>query len=728
VPGADDEPIRELSPIRRRTRTLEVLRDWTVSSAERVPLALLFEDAHWADPSTLELLDLMASEGEGAGRRRLLCVTARPEFVPRWSGPHVHTIELARLNDGEIEAIATHVSSDRALPPLVLRRIAERSEGVPLFVEEVTKAVLESAALRLQGNRYELRGPLDEQAIPSTVHESLLARFDRLGESRSVAQLGAAIGREFSYALVHAVAGLSDDVLGEHLDRLCRSELAFAHGRPPHAAYSFKHALIQDAIYGTLIKRERARVHERIFLALQSNFPEVIAARPEMAAYHAESAGRRDAAVPLLRDAGLSALGRTAMAEAVKHLGHAIEIVGSLEEPERTALEMDLQAAIGVGYMSTLGWAAPEVERSSARLRDLALSRGDPAKLFQAVWGLWSVHFLRGELAPALEAAEQVLHMALMTSDPTLHLAGHGVVGYTHIYRGDYVDALMHAEAGLALFEFDQEKRLASMLQISPSVSMWNYASLAHWMMGFPERAAALLPSARSLAEELRHAPSRAYGHCAQFRVLRWLDRTDEVRQNAVIARSLAAAEGFELWVPMADIYIAWADARLGGDPAAACDTIRSSIAVMQAAGNTLFAVEDGTLLAEALLLAGRPAEVFDVVQATFDISRKGGQRHCEPELHRLRGQAAAALGDANGAERSFREGIESARAMGTKSLELRSAMDLFRAVGGAEGEKALRGVLDGFPEGHAAREFKLALSLLGEPERHHDLHAPPPG
>jgi predicted ATPase/class 3 adenylate cyclase len=727
VPGVDEAPISALSPVRRRTRTLETLRDWAVSSAERLPLALFIEDAHWADPSTLDFLDLMV--GDKPGGRTLVCVTARPEFGIRWSGLHVRTIELPRLSGEQIGAMVTHLAGGRALPHLVERRIAERSEGVPLFVEEVTKAVLESGALRIEGDRYELLGVFDEQLIPTTVHASLLARFDRLGASKGVAQLGAAIGREFTYRLIRAVAGISDDELQEHLDRLCRTELAFAHGQPPDAAYVFKHALIQDAVYGTLLKSERSRVHEHIFSALRDRFPELIAVRPEMAAYHAETAGQRDAAVPLLRDAGLRALGRTAVAEAVKHLGHAIELVDALDEPDRTSVEMELQAAIGPAYMATVGWSSPEVERSTARLRHLAVARADGAKLFQATWGLWSIHFLRGQMDPALDAAKQVFEMALAANDPGLKLEGYDIVGYTQMYRGEYVEAIRHAESGLALFDLEREKQLASLFQIAPSVGMWSYGSLAHWMLGLREKSAQWLRNARRLAEDLRHPPSLAYGHCAQLRVLRWMDEVDQVRENAVAARALSAAEGFAVWVPMADIYIAWSDARRGGDAAAAVAKIRSSISIMQSSGNDIFAVEDGTLLAETILLAGKAKDVFPVAERVLSMVERDGYRHCGPELLRLQGEACRMLGERDRAAAFFHGGVERARAMGAKSLELRSVVALARMGCGVAERAELRRVLDGFTDGFEQVDIKDALALIhsSQPERPASLEFPTP-
>lgn len=663
LPGADESALDDLSPVRRRARTLEVLRAWLASTAERAPVAFLVEDAHWADPSSLELLDMLVRDNPGG--RTLLCITCRPEFEVRWTNPHVHVLELRRLDGDSVEAVVTHVAGRRHLPAPVVRQIAERSEGVPLFVEEVTKAVLES----------------DENSVPSTVHASLLARFDRLGESRAIAQLGAAIGREFAYPLIRAICGLSEDRLREHLDRICRSELAFVRGEPPDATYTFKHALIQDAIYGTLLKKDRQRVHETVFSKLRSEFPELIQARPEMAAYHAESAGLRDLAVPLLQDAGMRAFSRTAVAEAVKHLSRAIELVDALDEPMRTDTEIQLQSVMGPAYMATIGWTAPEVERSSARLRDLAIARGDGTKLFQATWGLWSVHFLRGEMDSAIAASQQVLQMALATADPMLQAAGHGICGYTRLYRGEYEEALRHAESGLDLFDLEQEKKLTHLFQLSPSLPMWNYSALAQWMLGFPQKAEELLERGRALAADLRHPPSLAYSLCAQFRVLRWLNDTERIRTNAVEARAISAAEGFALWVPMADIYIAWADAhREGADVANACDRIAAGIAAMSD-GNGLFAVEDGTLHAEALLRCGKPEAAFRVAADLLLTVERGGHRHCEPELFRLQGEASAALGERDQAETLIRRGVERARQMGAPGLERRSSDSLARLL-----------------------------------------------
>jgi class 3 adenylate cyclase/tetratricopeptide (TPR) repeat protein len=716
IPGADETAIAGLSPVRRRARTLEILREWLAWSAERLPVALFIEDVHWADPSTIDLLDLLIRDRPGG--RTLVCLTARPEFQARWAEPHVRSIELGRLDASAVEAIVSHVAGEHTLPPMVVKRIAERSEGVPLYLEEVTKAVLESGALQLKGSRYELARALDDQILPPTVTGSMVARFDRLGESRSIAQLGAAIGRDFSYRLIRAVSGLSDGDLRQHLDRLSRSELAFVNGQPPNSTYTFKHALIQDAIYGTLLNQSRARVHERIFIALREQFPEVLAARPEMGAYHAERAGHREEAVHLLRKSGENALGRTAMVEAVKHLAHGIELVPVLEEPGRTDVEIQLQAAIGPAYMATLGWAVPEVERSCARLRDLAAKRADGGKLYQAMWGLWTVHFLRGEYGPALDVANQVLAMALKTGSPMFAATGHHAVGYTHLRRGEYAEAIRHADDGLALYDLDRERQLAPMFGLSSSCAIWWFRGQAQLAIGDLANGVESLAGARKVVDDIGHTPSRAFLLSQQCLSLA-MDDVGKIESMANAMRSLSIAEGFALWVPYADIFLAWASAQRGGDAAVAAEQIRSAMALIHQGLSHIQDTEFARLLAETLLLASKPADVFPVTEAALEVARAGKQGHLESELFRMQGEAARVMGETGRAVASYRQAIESARNRGARLLELRATLGLAR-VGGDDERGLLMRALSGFndrdehPDLRNARTFLVAAGPQG--------------
>lgn len=708
IPGADEEPIRGLSPGRRRTRTLEIVRSWLASSARRYPVVFLIEDVHWADPSTLDLLDMIVNEGSEG--RTLVCVTARPEFRDRWAKPHVRTLDLPRLSGEAAEAIVAHVAGTHALKGLLVRQIVERSEGVPLFVEEVTKAVVESGALPV-ANRNELEHTPDGELVPAAVQASIVARFDRLGEGRVVAQFGATIGRNFAYPLVRAVTGMSNAELLGHLDRLCHSELIVSDGEPPDASYTFKHALIQVAIRNTVLRKDRAVLHERVFAKLRDELPELVRARPEMAAYHAEKAGLPGVAVPLLKEAGLRAFGRTSMAEAAKHLGHAIELVGALPEPARTTTEMELQAIVGPAYMATLGWAVSQVERSSERLRDLATVTGDVAKLYQATWSLWTVHFLRGQLDPALEVAQQVLDMADRSGDPLLRITGHHAVGFTHERRGEYAESIRHADEGLALFDLEREKRIVAQFVFSSTCAILWFRGQSLLATGQIKGGIQSLGRAAKLVDELRHAPSRCFLLSQQCWSLA-LEDIGEVQRLAQTMRSLAVVEGFALWVHYADIFLAWAAARQGDNAAVAVEKIRAAMAHMHQDRSHVQDNELATILAETLLLAGRPEEVFGALEETLAAARRGKQRHLEAELFRFQGEAAKDMGDVRRAMGFYRQAIDSARSVGARLLELRASVGLAR-LGGARERAQLRSIFDGFTDGFDHADVKQAAAFL---------------
>jgi predicted ATPase/class 3 adenylate cyclase len=709
IPGADESAIQELSPVRRRTRTLEIMRAWLESSSERKPVALLVEDVQWADPSTLDLLDLIARET--TSERTLLCVTCRPEFCLRWTGERVTLVELRRLDGAEIEAMITHVARS-TLPPLVTRRIAERSEGVPLFVEELTRAVVESGPRLLDGNAQARGGALDAQLMPSTVQGSFIARFDRLGAGKSVAQLAAAIGREFSYTLLSAVAGLPDAELLAQLADLVRSDLVRAHGEHPDTRYSFRHALIQDAIYATLLKSDRARVHERILLTLEQKFPELAAERPEMMAHHAENAGRREAAVPLLRDAGLRAFARTAVAEAARHLSRGLELVDVLDEPARTEMEIELLAAVSPAYMATLGWAAPEVERSCARLRELAASRGDYPRLYQAMWGLWTVHFIRGQLDLAIEVARQAHQMAEQTTDPMLRLTAHHAVGFTHMYRGEYAEAARHARLGLELFDLARERSIVATFMFSSSAALWCFLAQAQLTQGQVGDALESMGELAKLDQALGHAPSRAFT-LNIYNSSRLLGELEPIAREVSSLRALCASEGFAFWVLVADILLAWVDVRRGGDAAAASSRMQDSRKLLHGGLARIAEPEFASMHAEALLVAGRPAEALTVAEDVLSFARAGGQRHGEPELYRVQGRAAQALGDAERARALYRRAIASAREMAARLFELRAALDLAELDGLPAMRDELSSILAAFSRAEAQPDHQRARRLL---------------
>jgi len=377
-----------------------------------------------------------------------------------------------------------------------------------------------------------------------------------------------------------------------------------------------------------------------------------------------------------LRDAGVRALARTAVAEAVEHLEHAIKLVDVVPEPERSALEIDLQAAIGPAYMATRGWAAPAVEHSCARLRDLAAARRDP-RLYQAMWGLWTVHFLRGQLDPALEIAAGVFEMAEASANPLLQVTGHHALGYTHFYRGEYEPALEHARRGLSLFDFERERQIASMFQFSSSIALWCYQAEALQVLGRAEEAADSLQRCRELNAELRHAPSRAYSLAQFCFFFHAQDNAQQVLQLGAELRSLSIAEGFSLWVPIAEVHMAWARASLGSDPSRAVEEIQRARSLIDQSLTHITEVELTSIFAQTLLMAQRPAEVGPAIEAALRITLPGKLGHYASELRRLQAEAARAVGDEDRAQALQRSAVDEATRVGARALLQRSAISL---------------------------------------------------
>ena len=705
LPGADESSIGGLSPVRRRSRTLEQLRDWLASSAERVPVAILFEDVQWADPSTLDLLDLLVRDSRLG--RTLLCMTARPEFPARWDAQRVDNIELARLSEREIDSMIAKVDVASELPHSFAKRIAERSEGVPLYVEEITQLVLE----RVRSGGIERAKALGEQLLPSTVRGMLEGRLDQVGSGRRTAQLGAAIGREFSYALIKSVSGDSAEKLHHDLSRLSQSELLFVQGEPPNATYSFKHALIQDAIYGTLLKAERESFHDRIFTAFRRDFPEVLQARPEVVAYHAEKASRRQEAIELLREAGLRALGRTAVAEAVQHLRHAIELVADLGEPLRSELELELEAAIGPAYMATLGWAAPEVERSSERLLELATLRADHGRVYQAMWGLWTVQFVRGELHAAIDIARRVYAVAKSTGDPLLQITGCHALGYTSYSRAELATARLIGREALAISNLEIETRMCATAQLSSGSIIHGFCVGAHWLLGEQDQAAALIPKWHQLLAQLKHPPSTVLSWAFEGYVLHMQREPGKLRELALRLSTISEQEGFRLWISMSNIFEAWALAH-EGHVAVAVDQMNLAISDWRATNSQLCMCDNTVMQVEVLLLAGRPDEALRAIAEGKEICARLGERTLEPEFYRLEGEALDMLGLREAAVAASFAAVLRARELSALSLELRAATQVHRLSKTSASLAQLRDVYGRFTEGfdkpdlHAARSY----------------------
>src|SRR4051794_12063497 len=412
IPTGTRYPALTLTPEAQKRRTLRALVDQLAGPAAQLPVLALYEDVHWIDPSTLELVGLVIERIRQL--RVLVLITFRPEFQPPWTGQaHVTALSMSRLARRQGAALVARVTGDKPLPAAIVEQIVARTDGVPLFVEELTKTILESGLLADAGDHYELHGPLPPLAIPTTLHDSLMARLDRLAPVKEVAQIGAVIGREFSHELLAAVTPMPGDLLDAAVQRLVDSELVFRRGTPPEATYSFKHALVQDAAYQSLLRSKRRQLHARIAQALERRFLDAGEAGPEVLAWHLTAAGLAERAIPYWRRAGESAAGRSDNAEAVAHLSKTLELLGTLPDtPERTEEELALRLAIGGPLIAAKGYAAPEVEQTYGRASALCDQLGRSAELFPVLRGLWNCYLVRGELRRAHDLAERLVGLA----------------------------------------------------------------------------------------------------------------------------------------------------------------------------------------------------------------------------------------------------------------------------------------------------------------------------
>jgi predicted ATPase len=400
---ADYAPL-SMSPEQQKQQTMHVLLTNLLRIAAQQPVLFVMEDLHWVDPTTLEFLTLLVDQGPTA--RILALLTFRPDFSAPWTGrSHLTQVTLPRLPRRQATAMMDRVAHGKALPPEVVTQVVAKTDGVPLFVEELTKMVLESGLLQEQEDRYILTGPLPPLAIPSTLHDSLMARLDRLATVKSLAQLGATLGREFPYALLHAVSPWDEATLRCGLHQLVEAEFLYQQGLPPQATYLFKHALIQEAAYQSLLRSTRQQYHQHVAQVLEAQFPDTAETQPELLAQHYAEAGLLAQALPYWQQAGQRALQRSAHLEAIAHLRKGLEILTTLPDtPERAWHELELQIALGPALMAVKGWGDPDVAQAYSRARELCRQVGATPQLFPVLWGLWGWYQMRGDLGMAQEA------------------------------------------------------------------------------------------------------------------------------------------------------------------------------------------------------------------------------------------------------------------------------------------------------------------------------------
>lgn len=665
-------PSPELTPQRLKELRLRVLVDQLAGLARTAPVMVVLEDAHWADPTTLELFALAVDRIREL--RVLIVVTFRPELVPPWAvRAHVTSLTLSRLGRRDTGAMVAHIAGGRTLSPPVLAQIAARADGVPLYIEELTKAVLEAGVLHEAGQGCEPAASLPPAAIPSTLHDSLMARLDRLGPVKEVAQIAACIGREFRHELLAAVAppGIK---LAHALDRLRAAELVFRRGAPPDAAYAFKHALVRDAAHQSLLRSRRQQIHARIAHVLEERFPEAAATQPEALAHHCSEAGLVERAIEYRHKAAQVAMRRSAMSEAVAQVREGLALLPALAAgPARTRKEVDLQVDLGHALTTLKGLAAPDTGAAYARARALCreLGGGDPEPV--ALHGVWRFLHNRAELVAAQEVAEELLRWGKVRGDVAVEVLGHRSAAATRFFRGELSTALGHYERVLALSA--PARHDAADNPLDPRLVTISHMSWELLLQGYPDQACARRREALAAAETWAWPYMQAVvmHHQNVLDQLRGDRRGVERRTAATMA--LTAAHGFTHWHATATILHGWAIAARG-DLEAGLGEMRRGLVAKEATGARLKLPYYLGLMAGLLGRAGCGGEALPLVEDALGRAEATGERWCEAELHRLKGEVLLAA-DPAGAEACFRRAVEVARGQGARWWELRAATSL---------------------------------------------------
>ncbi|MDP9812700.1 class 3 adenylate cyclase/tetratricopeptide (TPR) repeat protein [Rhizobium tibeticum] len=707
-----------LTPQAQKARTLWVLIRQLEGIAARQPIVMVVEDAHWIDPTTRDWLGMVIERLQKLPA--LLVVTFRPEFRSPWlASPHVTAISLGRLGHDEGAAIVDRVAGGRILPLDVKNQILARTEGVPLFVEELTKTVLESGLLVDAGDRYRLKGPLSSLAIPSTLQDSLMARLDRLASVKNMAQIGACIGRVFHHRLLAAVAGCDAARLRDDLHNLEKSELVQRNGVAPEATYAFKHALVQDAAYQSLLKSRRHQIHAKIASTLQRQFPEVAETEPETLAHHYTAAELADQAAEYWLKAGQQALKRSANVEALVHLDKGLRSVASLpSSKDRLRREIRLHNAMGVAAMAVKGWGAPEVLRAFSSARKLCEKLGDSNELFVAVRGEASYHLISGHLREADDLGRQCLQIAQSANDLDLLLEAHHQSWATKFFLGDYQAAEKHAEWGMATYDPDRDHRLTYIYTgHDPGVCCRSFSAQMLWIRGYPDQALARVREAVALAKRVSHSVSMAtaLNNLANVHLARREPKA--ALESAQQQLEVSTKFDLPLMAGAARFNISWALAQQG-ELAQGVREMREAVEAVEATGADMGMSFCLCVLAQAHGQVGETSEGLIVLEKAFDIVAKSRSKYQVPELMRTKGELLSHIDPRSGAaEKWFRKALTMARAEGTKSAELRAATSLARFYidqgRGKEGRKLLAPIYAWFTEGFETGDLVDARALL---------------
>jgi predicted ATPase len=724
LPNDGRYPKLTLDPQQRRKRTLEALLTQIEALSRHEPMLMIFEDAHWADPTSLDLVSRIVDRI--IALRVFLIITFRPEFEPPWIGhPHVTAVTLNRLARREIDAIIDRIVGNKLLPPDVREDMIERTDGIPLFIEEMTKAVLEAESEE-EARKTTSAIPTSRREIPATLHASLMARLDRLGPAKELAQIGSAIGREFSHALIAAVAGKPQPELESALDRLIAAGLLFRRGIPPHSNYFFKHALVQDAAYSTLLREPRRALHAGIALTLCEQFADLVESEPELVAKHYTDAGEIEKAAGFWGKAAQRSLARSALAEAIAHLKRALVQIAALPSTRELRREqIRLQVALITPLIHVKGYAAPETREAvdqAALLVRRAEALGepfeDPLLPFVVLYGQWAANLVAFNADKLLESAGQYLSLA--GKNRTHIMVGNRIRGVSLIHAGEITLGLEYLNRALELYDPVEHSPLAARFGQDVRTTILSFRALTLWLLGFSDAALADAGRSLSYARELGQIPTLTHALVITSLTFILCGNSVDASANLKEATALADEKGALFWktIGMANQGCALA---LTGQYSSAVKMISPGLDAFRSTGSTLFTPWYLTSLAAAHTELGQFDDASNCIDEAVLTVHTTKEKWCEAEIHRIAGEIAlqSAHYDAAKAEAAFERAVGIARTQQAKSWELRAATSvarLWRAQGkGDKARELLAPIYDWFREGFGTRDLQQAKELLDE-------------
>jgi class 3 adenylate cyclase len=715
---AGQYPPLQLSPQKQKEKTLEALIDRVRALTRRGPVMIAIEDIHWIDPTSQDLLELLVPIVSSLPV--LLVMTYRPEYLPPWTGPHVNTVTLNRLSREQGTELIGSVTRGKALPPEVLDEVLARTDGIPLFIEELTRSVLESGLLREEGDHYVLQGPLSALAIPVSLRDSLMARLDRLGKVKELAQIGACIGREFSFELLHHISALPTDALDRNLETLVDAGLVSRNGAAPSAVYIFKHALVQDAAYESLLKSRRAELHSRIADVLEKEFADRVAKTPEWLAYHLTQAGHLTQAIPLWRRAGTLAVARVALKEAVAHFTTGLSLIDQLApSSERDGMELAIREPLNAAWTGLRGWAAPEVGVNAMAILRLAESRGNQRNLFLALWWVWTSTITQGRIADSQKWADRLLGEGLKASELDLRCFGHLTAMVQFMLNGRLTESREQADLALALYHPGSAEQWIQMTGHDLRTFVEVYACQLIWIMGYPDKARKLSDECVVRARGEGHAFNLVWALTFSAYVFAYRREPDRFLVRLGEAGHLAREQGLafihEVSVPQASGIAALLNHR----PAEAIALLRRGIERWTKTGGNVRIPLIKSALAVATELEGDTSTALELIDECIEqIERPSGQeRLWLPEVLRCKGWILMRHGSDLEAEANLRASIDCARQQQARSWELRSSTTLatlFVSRGQSDtARNLLSPIYEWFTEGAETQDLVEARELL---------------